>query len=204
MGKRLSGRKTQIPNAFLPLQLSMPENPVGGFFTLLRTYLLPQNMIPFLLSALPNNNRYHYLLVECGAHPASGPECQIELGTNYSLAKTKPKLPQNLSWGWGVEPEWRRSAGAQRRSENDRSRREAEPRVPLGLESKKGESLGLLKSKKGKAPLLEKLRFLLALSHDSKLAHMPCKSGICPPALKTPGFPWLRAPSLTAARPLFP
>lgn len=34
LGKRLSRRKTQIPNVFLPLQLSMPENPVGVFFTL--------------------------------------------------------------------------------------------------------------------------------------------------------------------------
>lgn len=84
--------------------------------------------------------------------------CQGEPVTN-SFVERKPELPRSpqdpsvslrkpFCW-WGWEHQWRRSAGVQTRSWSTGSIRETEPLVPLGLH----------KSQKVTAPLLEKLRF---------------------------------------------
>ena len=55
----MSGRKMEIPSAFLLLQLSVP-GPVCGFAQF-EDLCAPSKYDHFLLRALPNRNRYHCL-----------------------------------------------------------------------------------------------------------------------------------------------
>lgn len=78
----------EIPTVFLLLQLNMSVDSHS-----LRTHLVPQNMITFLLGALPSNNSNHYFLVKHRVHQASASVSQVEPVTNDILVERKSGLP---------------------------------------------------------------------------------------------------------------